>query len=137
MKKLTALLAQRPALLRQLRLANLAFAHATLTDVHERFLRSGLSGRVLLQSEDPASERFCVALTALDGAQSVVEEHFADDHLAALADVIGFLTAQDPLELTFRIEEFAERFLAPVRDELVRSGVELDASENWRDPVGG
>ena len=49
MKKLSTLLTQRQALLRQARLANLAFAYTTLMEFAHRIARAQLSGRVTLK----------------------------------------------------------------------------------------
>ena len=135
MKKLTTLITQRQALLQQARLANLAFAYATLGKFGRRIARARLTGSVTLTSPDPEAEHYWAALNALDGRQSVIEEHFADEDLMDLADVLEFITGQQPLELTFRIEEFAEAFLAPVREELKRAGVEVEAAGAPHDAV--
>lgn len=124
--KLSHLLSQRADLLKQVRLANLAFAYQTLTDFVTRIERARLRGRVTLQPVDPALDRYCPALTALAGSQAVIEEHFAEDDLLLLADVIGFATGHPGFEITFQLEELDE-FVAPLRAELQRAGVALDA----------
>ena len=58
MKKLSTLLTHRHALLAQARLANLAFAHATLAAFAERITRAPLTGRVVLRQVDPDAERY-------------------------------------------------------------------------------
>src|SRR5688572_19122978 len=83
--KLSQLLAQRPGLLRQVRLANLAFAYQSLNDFAARIARVGLHGRVTLKPVDPDAESYCVTLTALDTNQSLIEEHFSDEDLVLLA----------------------------------------------------
>lgn len=123
--KLSHLLSQRPDLLKQVRLANLAFAYQTLTDFAARVARANLRGRVVLQPVDPAVERYCPSLTALQGNQSVIEEHFSDEDLLLLADVVGFATGHPGFEITFQLDELDE-FVAPLRAELLRSGVTLD-----------
>lgn len=129
MNKLSLLLAQRPALLRQVRLAHVAFAHATLTTCAARIARARLSGMVTLCCADPDNDRFCAALTALDGRQSLIEEHFTDEDVRDLADVVAFVTCSKELEFTFELSELATRFLEPVRAELERSGIAIDAVE--------
>lgn len=122
---LSHLLARRPELLRQVRLANLAFAHETLRAFSARVDRARLTGRVVLKPVDPDEERYCVTLTALDTNQSLIEEHFSDEDLIILADVLGFATGHPAHELTFHIDELAE-FLEPLRHDLERAGVIVD-----------
>ena len=126
MKKLSTLLAQRPALLAQTRLANLAFAHETLANFSSRIARSPLGGRVTLRQIDPGADRYWPTLTALDGRQSVIEEHFPDEDLLLLADVLAFATGSNATELSFEFDDMAEIFLVQLRGELARSGVAVD-----------
>jgi hypothetical protein len=124
--KLSILLHQRPSLLRQARLANLAFAGAKLGDFAGRIARARLNGEVRLKPATPDAGQFWPVLVALNGRQSVIEEHFTDEDLMDLADVLAFLTGEGDAEFTFRLEELADKFLAPLRHELERAGVELD-----------
>ena len=124
--KLSNLLAQRRALLQQARLANLAFAHQRLSDFARRIVRARLAGEVRLQQATPDAERYWASLTALQGSQSVIEEHFTDDDIMDLADVIAFATGETDVDFTFRVEELSDRFLAPLREQLVRAGVVID-----------
>jgi hypothetical protein len=128
MKKLSTLLTQRQALLRQARLANLAFAYTTLGDFAVRIVRGQLSGSVILKPADPSADRYWASLTALEGSQAVIEEHFADQDLMDLADVLGFILGNDAVEITFRLEDLAETFLVPLRVELEREGIMIDKS---------
>ncbi len=124
--KLSSLLQHRPALLRQLRLANLAFAAQALGEFSTRVARAGLRGRVTLRPVDPDHDLYAVTLTALDANQSVIEEHFGDEDLILLADVLGFVAGDTTRELTFHIDHLDE-FLAPLRAELEKAGIEFDA----------
>ena len=124
--KFSTLLAHRAALVRQARLANLAFAYHMLGDFAARITRASLCGRVTLQSPEPGLERYHATLTALDGAQSVLEEHFTDEEVDDLADVLAFTLGHSPLDLTFHIEDFAEHIVAPIRAELEQSGVVIE-----------
>jgi hypothetical protein len=124
--KLSSLLAKRQALLRHALLANLAFAHDRLSDFARRVARARLEGEVRLQQAAPGAERFWASLTALHGRQSVIEEHFSDDDLMDLADVIAYATGENEIDLTFRIEELADRFLAPLHGQLAKAGVTID-----------
>lgn len=126
---LSTLLSGRTQLLHQAHLANLALAHEILATFAGRIATARLRGRVLLCFPSPEEERPWATLTALDGAQSVLEEHFTDPELMDLADVLRFLLTQDdepdPTALEFRWESFASRFLDPVRARLQRAGVRL------------
>jgi hypothetical protein len=132
--KLSSLLSLRETLLQQARLANLAFAYASLAGFAARVARSGLRGEVVLRSAAPEMERYGASLTALENHQSVIEEHFTDEDLSDLADVIAFLTGGQQIEATFRIEELASRFLKPLREELTRIGVALDEESQPGEP---
>ncbi|MDO8543501.1 MAG: hypothetical protein Q7S40_23930 [Opitutaceae bacterium] len=123
--KLSHLLSQRPELLRQVRLANLAYAYQTLCDFAGRIARAQIRGRVSLKPIDAAAERYCASLTALQGNQSVLDEHFSDEDILLLADVVGFATGHPGFEHTFAIEELSE-FIVSLRAELFRSGVRFD-----------
>lgn len=125
---LSTLLLHRPGLLMQVRLANLAFAYETLERFAARIARGRLHGTVVLKSAAPELEQFCATLTALDGNQSVIEEHFTEEELAELADVLAFLFHHPATDETFRLEDVAERFLMPVRAELERAGVAIDGA---------
>ena len=135
MKKLSTLLTQRQALLRQARLANLAFAFAKLSEFGRRIARARLIGSVTLRHAAPHADRYWASLTALDGNQSVIEEHFADEDLMDLADVLAFITGSDALDITFRLEEIEEIFLVPLRVELEREGIVIDPCEARRDAL--
>jgi hypothetical protein len=137
MKKLSTLVAQREALLRQARLANLAYAYQTLTRFEHVIRRAGLRGRVTLCHAAPEEERYWASLTALDGSQSVIEEHFSDADLMDLADMVSFATGDDTLDVTFPLEELSERFLTPLREELEHEGIAIDAPAQCPDALPG
>ena len=124
--KLSILLAQRSALLHEARLANFAFAYAKLSEIAVRISRAQLRGSVQLQQATPDAEPGWTPLTALEGNQSVIEEHFTDEELTDFADAIAFLRGESNLDLTFRLEEMAEKFLAPLRHQLEQAGVTVD-----------
>jgi hypothetical protein len=123
--KLSHLLARRSELLRQARLANLAFAHEQLHQFAGRVQRAGLQGRVTLKPVNPDQECYVVTLTAHDASQSVIEEHFTDEDLAILADVLGFATGHPTHELVFYIDQLDD-FVAQLRSDLEHAGVEVD-----------
>jgi hypothetical protein len=126
--KLSKLLNARETLLRHANLANLAFAHQTLGGFAERIERARLKGRVNLKTACPAEERYWPALTAIELSQSLIEEHFTEEDLVDFADAIAYATGREHFDLTFHIENFSEHFLAPLRNALEQSGIEVDAS---------
>ncbi|MEO6244041.1 MAG: hypothetical protein ABIQ12_01290 [Opitutaceae bacterium] len=136
MKKLSTLLAQRPALLRQARLANLASAYEALDACAERIARARLTGRVTLSAAAPEVGRYLASLVALDGRQSIIEEHFTDEALLDLADLIALARGEPTTEVTFCIEELGELFLAPLRTALEREGVVIDGRTVRNDTAG-
>jgi hypothetical protein len=125
--KLSTLLSLRPALLRQAHLAGLAFAYWKLSEFATRVVRARLRGEVNLRQAEPEAGHYWASLTALAGNQSVIEEHFTEEDLMELADVIAFATGERHLGLTFRIEQLPEKFLAPLRHLLEQAGVVIDA----------
>jgi hypothetical protein len=129
MKRLSTLLANRDHLLKQARLANLASAYSTLCDFAERIDRAQLAGCVTLKPIAPEEERYCVTLTALEYSQAVIEEHFTDEDLIELAEVIAFRTGERNAEVTFRLEHFTEAFVEPLRAQLEAEGVQIDQGD--------
>lgn len=124
--KLSQLLQQREALLRQSRLSNLAFAYWHLGRLVTRITGAGLRGNVRLQPADPGAERYWPVLTALEGSQSVIEEHFTDENVLELADLVSFITGDDKADTTFRLEDLAVKFLTPLQRQLQQAGVEFE-----------
>lgn len=119
------LLQLRDALVRQSRLANTAFAWHRLALLGERIARAGLRGLVRLRPADEASDIPWPTLTALEGSQAVIEEHFTDEDIVDLSDVIAFVTGEPAGVQEFRLEEMSVRFGAPLRTELERAGIEI------------
>ncbi len=124
--KLSHLLLQRETLLRQSRLANLAFAYWQLGNLVTRIAGARLRGQVCLQPADPGAERYCPMLTALAGSQSVIDEHFTDENIVELADLIFFLMGGGGADTTFRLEDMAAKFLTPLQHKLEQAGVEFE-----------
>jgi hypothetical protein len=124
--KLSKLLTTRDSILRQAHLASLAHAYSTTKRLADRVALVRLGGRVRLQPVAPAEERFLATLTALEGEQSVIEEHFTDEDILDLADAATIAIASNYAELEFRLEELGEHFVAPLRDALEQAGVVLD-----------
>ena len=123
------LLLQRVALLRQARLANLAFAWQRLDQWAHRIARARLQGVVTLRLADPADDRPWPLLQANSVSRAVIEEHFTDEDILELADILAFL-ADDPraVEFPFRLEELADRVLPAIEQELAAAGVIMHPS---------
>ena len=127
------LLKNRQSLLRQAHLANLAFSYTTLRRFAERVSNARLTGRVRLRPADDDEEITPATLTALEGNQSVIEEHFTDEEINQLADSIAFSLETSFNEIEFHIEQLAEKFAAALRAELTECGVALDHEEMIQD----
>jgi hypothetical protein len=124
--KLSQLLSQRDALLLQVRLANFAFAYVKLGEFAARIERAQLSGLVCLKRPAAELEPRVATFTAVVGPQSVIEEHFTDEDVHDLADVIGFILDGGGFEITFPIEDLADTFLGPLRREFEEHGIAID-----------
>ena len=120
------LLQQRADLLRRTRLANAAFAYQRLGVFVARLARARLHGLVALWPGDPADERPWPALTALEDSQVAIEEHFLDEDIVELVDILGFL-GEDVHSggLTFRLEELESVYLPQLRRELEAAGIAI------------
>lgn len=132
--KLSKLLSQRQNLLRQARLSNLAFAYQALCEFAARVERADLGGAVSLKPADPSADRYAATLTALEFNQSVIEEHFTDEDIMLLADVIAFATGHPGFEVTFHLDDMEDDFIAPLRAELERSGVTVEGANHVEKP---
>ncbi|HLP26421.1 MAG TPA: hypothetical protein VK477_12135 [Acidobacteriota bacterium] len=120
------LLHHREALLRQARLANLAFAFARLSDYAQRIAHAGLRGPATLHEAEPEAERFWPTLTVHHGNQSVIEEHFLDEDIEELDEILLFLEDQGfDVDYTFDLESMPQRHLPALRRELEKAGVLL------------
>lgn len=125
---LSKLLASRESLVAQARLANLAFAYATLKTAAAVVARGQLHGLVRLQQPNEKEERYWSSLTALSGSQAALDEHFSDEDVAAMADAIAFATPGDGLDVTFAIENLENEYVGPLEIALQRAGVSLELS---------
>jgi hypothetical protein len=127
------LLHQRDALLRQARLANLAFACEWFGVYASRIARARLQGPVTLHPAEPEEGQPWPRLAANEGSQAVLEEHFLDEEVVELTDILRFLGEDIPSQgYLFRLEELVPRFLPQLRDELRASGVVLPGAP---DPI--
>lgn len=125
--KYNKLLEARETLQRQAGLANLAFAYETLREFANRISRAQLKGQVNLKSADTDEDRYWATLTALEGNQSLIEEHFTEEDLTDFADAISYATGHEDFEATFPLQDFPQAFLAPLRSALEQGGVVMDA----------
>jgi hypothetical protein len=124
--KLSTLLANRSSLLRRAQLANLAYAYSTLRLLADRIARAKLTGWVRLRQAGVNEDPYEASLDALEGNQSLIEEHFTDQEIVEMADSIAFAEDADTLDIEFPIEELREKFVDPLRLELKDAGVTLD-----------
>jgi hypothetical protein len=124
--KLSQLVGARQHLLRCAHLANLSFAYRLLEEYATRIERARITGLVNLKSPEADDETCWAELTALEGHQSLIEEHFTDEDLMDLADAVAYMTDCDAVDVTFRIEHFADVFLVPLRSVLDDAGIDLD-----------
>jgi len=129
--KLSQLLATRKTIIRQANLANLAYAYATLTRLATRVAAARLHGLVQLRQAGSGDqeEPHWASLTALEGNQSVIEEHFDDDDLMALADAIVYAIGGEFSDLEFKIEELPGKYVAPIRRALEKAGIAIDLAD--------
>lgn len=127
--KLHHLLEQRRVLLRQTRLANTAFVYDELGKYAARIARGNLRGSVTLYLANPDAQRAWPSLVAEEFSQSVIDEHFVDEDMLDLVDLLVFASGgEKPASFSFRLEELDSRFRAPLRMELKCAGVELPDS---------
>lgn len=121
------LLQQRSQLLRQTRLANVAYAYARLEDFGARIARAGLRGTATLHPADPSVDRLLPELASSEIPESCLEEHFLDEDLAELADLLAFVCEdRQPTAHTFRVERLAEQLRPGLRAELEAAGVRVE-----------
>ena len=133
--KISKLIAIHHAILQQARLANLAQAYVTLRRLAERVRRAHLRGLVNLRQPDATEGRYWASLTALEGSQSVLEEHFRDEELMEFADAVAFVRGIAGLNILFRIETMTAEFVIPLESTLEQAGVTLDLEAEG--PGGG
>jgi hypothetical protein len=127
--KLSKLLATRKNLQRQAHLATLAHAWFVLNRLADRIATVQLQGLVRLQPPEPRDERYGVTLTALEGSQARLEEHFSDDDLMQLADAVALAVEADFAEIEFNLEDIRPYFIAPLRFALEQAGIVVDLDD--------
>jgi hypothetical protein len=124
--KISFLLTQRRLLQEQARLSNLAYALTRLTEFSQRMERAHLRGRVHLLQAEPDEGRYDDTLVALEGNQSVLEEHFVDRDVTDFVDAVAYATGEPVVDELFDLREMEERFLRPLRERLEKRGVDID-----------
>lgn len=108
----------------------MAFAYVTLSAAAAVVRRGQLTGLVRLQQPDEKEERYWASLTALSGSQAVLDEHFSDDDVAAMADAVAFATPGiGLLDVTFPIESLESEYVEPLVAALERAGVKWERSK--------
>jgi len=112
--------------LRQANLANLAFAYERLAEFARRIQSGALQGTVLLKQADAENDRPWPTLTALHGSQAALEEHFTEEDVIDLSDVLDYALEASEEALTFDLADIRSRFLPPVRQALVQAGIAMD-----------
>lgn len=126
---LSQLIASRQLINRQANLANLAYAYLTVKRFADRVQRAGLRGRVRLRPADVTAEHYWASLTAVDGAQSVVEEHFSEEDVMDLADAVAYAIEGDFHEVIFPLERMHARLVVPLQVLLAHAGITIDLEE--------
>lgn len=133
---LSTLLASRDHLNEQARLANTAFAYVTLERCAQVARRAGITGLVRLQQPNEQEERYWATLSPMWANPSVVEEHFSEDDVAALADAVAYATGSTPLDVVFPIEDIVMEFGRPLEATLSSAGVRLGDTAGHRSSTG-
>jgi hypothetical protein len=124
--KISKLLANHHVIIKRAWLANMAQAYFTLRGCAERVQSARLCGLVNLRQPNAEEGRLWATLTALEGKQSIIEEHFSEEELMEFADALAFVRGLTDLNITFRLETMAVTFLAPLEVELKQAGVVFD-----------
>lgn len=125
--KFQDLLYRRDELIREARLANVAYAYQWIGDFAARIAQSGLRGEVTLLGPNPEEERLQPILRAENFSQSVIEEHFLNEEIAELAAVLAFAYGAGMVaEVRFKLEDVGPHVLPRLRLELEASGVQLE-----------
>lgn len=121
--KFSQLLQQRDALLRQARLANLAFAYDWLQAFAARAARARLRGTFTLRDGDPGEGQPWPTLEAEAASPAVLAEHFLEEDIVELADILAYLHDGERLpERRFRWADFDQALLPALRRELEGAG---------------
>ncbi|HTL67470.1 MAG TPA: hypothetical protein VL200_07405 [Lacunisphaera sp.] len=122
--KFSELLHQRDVLLRQARLANLAFAYEWLRDFARRARRARVRGVLTLRDGDPVGGEPWPVLVADEMNPSVLAEHFLDEDVVELADILAYVhDGVRPEERHFRLDELEGTIIPALRRELEGAGV--------------
>lgn len=122
--KFSELLHQRDMLLRQARLANVAFAYEWLRDFARRARCARVQGVLTLRDGDPGDGQPWPLLEADETNASVLAEHFLDEDVVELADILAYVNdGARPAERRFRLEELEGVIIPALRRELEGAGV--------------
>jgi hypothetical protein len=122
--KFSQLLNQRDALLRQARLANIAFAYAWLQAFAGRAARARLHGGFTLRAGDSVEGPPWPTLDSETTSPAVLAEHFLEEDIVELADILAYLhDGSRPPERPMRWADFEQSILPALRRELEMAGI--------------
>lgn len=122
--KFSELLHQRDVLLRQARLANVAFAYEWLRAFAQRARRARVQGMLTLRDGDPGDGQPWPVLLADSTSAAVLAEHFLDEDIVELADILAYVdNGARPAERRFCLEELEQALIPALRRELEGAGV--------------
>ena len=125
-------------LLRQARLANVAFAYEWLRRFAARAARAHLHGTFTLRDGDLADGRPWPTLTADQASHAVLEEHFLEEDVVELSDILTFLDDGERMpERVFELAEVEQAILPALRRELEGAGVPPQESATSSGSVTG
>ena len=130
--KFLQLLNQRDHLLRQARLANLAYAYARLQTFVARCDRAGLAGPLVLREGDADDGLPWPTLAADDVSPAVLQEHFLEEEIVEFGDILTFIDGGTRLrERELVPREIAQSVLPALRRELESAGLFDTTLENY------
>ena len=105
----------------------MAYAYSTLSSFEKVIRRGRLTGLVRLQQPDQQEARYLSSLTALEGSQAVLDEHFSEEDVSAMADAIAFASPGiGGLDVTFFLQHLESEYISPLAAALERAGVGLE-----------
>ena len=100
-------------------------------------VKAGLRGLVRLNPGDPAGERPWPELVALDGSQAALQEHFLDEDILELRDILVFFGGEIAADgLTFPLQELGDRHLPALRRELEQAGIAVSGGKGQPEDSG-
>lgn len=132
--KLSQLIAIRNTINLRANLANQAYAFLTLQRFAARIANAQLRGSVRMRPAAAEEHRYWATLTALQGSQAVIEEHFNEDDVEELADAITLARDGEADDCVFRLEDLERKFVVPLGLDLCKAGVDFDLKDTDSPP---